>query len=153
MGKTQEKKLNRRNMMLVTGAAVAGAGALIAAPNRTRIKRVARRIMVNTGVGRGFLSLGNATYEEWLNEVGATFSLGGSTNMRLVGVRALPTSGAKPDGVRTQGFAAFFDPAGSQSIAPDLIYTVFHSSYGATLLFLAGTGDPQAPRRMVAVFN
>lgn len=153
MGKAKDNKLNRRKMMLVAGGAVAGASALIAAPYRTKIKRVARRVMVNTGVGRGLLSLGNASYDEWLNEVGATFSLGGGTNMRLVGVRALPTSGAKPDGVRTQGFAAFFDPTGSQSIAPDLIYTAFHSSYGATLLFLAGTRDPQAPQRMVAVFN
>ena len=110
MGKAKDNKLNRRKMMLVAGGAVAGASALIAAPYRTKIKRVARRVMVNTGVGRGLLSLGNASYDEWLNEVGATFSLGGGTNMRLVGVRALPTYGARPDGVRTQGFAAFFDP-------------------------------------------
>lgn len=153
MGKTTEKGLSRRKMMLVAGGAVAGASALVAAPFRTKIKQVARRAMVNTGVGQGLLSLANASYDEWMNEVGATFSLGGGTNMLLVGVRALPTSGAKPNGVRTQGFAAFFDPMGNQSVGPDLIYTVFHPSYGAMLLFLGGTPDPRTPRRMVAVFN
>lgn len=153
MGKTTEKGLNRRKMMLVTGGAVAGASALLAAPFRDNIKDAARKAVVNSGVGRGFLSLATANYDEWLSVVGSTFSLGGRTNVTLAGVRALPTSGDKPQGVRTQGFAAFFDPAGNQSVAPDLIYTATHSTYGPTQLFLAASGGARTPHRMVAVFN
>ena len=152
MVKTTEKNLNRRNMMLVTGGAVAGAGALIAAPYRESIKSVARTLTVSSGTA-GFQSLATATYEQWLNEVGAQFSLSGTARIKLVGVRALPTSGAKPQGVRTQGFAAFFEPAAGQTVPPDLIYTATHSSYGPMPLFLAGTNDPSTPKRMVAVFN
>jgi hypothetical protein len=140
-------------MMLVTGGAVAGAGALIAAPLREEIKNVAREMVVSTGVGRGLLSLASASYDEWQSVVGSTFALGGRTNVQLVGVRALPTAGAKPRGVRAQGFAAFFEPANGQSVAPDLIYTATHSTYGPTQLFLAATNDARTPRRMVAVFN
>jgi hypothetical protein len=153
MGKTTEKGLSRRKMMLVTGGAVAGAGALIAAPFRDEIKSAARKAIVNSGVGTGLLSLGTANYDEWLSVVGSTFGLGGRTNVTLVGVRALPTSGDKPQGVRTQGFAAFFDPAGNQTVAPDLIYTATHSTYGPTQLFLAAAGGARTPHRMVAVFN
>jgi len=153
MEKTTETGLNRRKMMLVAGGAVAGAGALVAAPFRETIKSKVRETLVSSGLGRRMLSLGNATFEEWQAQVGTTFSLGGATNVKLVGVRALATSGAKPRGVRVQGFAAFFDPTGGRSVAPDLIYTATHSSYGTSQLFLAATGDPRAPGRMVAVFN
>lgn len=153
MGKTTEKGLSRRKMMMVTGGAVAGAGALLAAPFRDEIKGAARKALVNSGVGAGLLSLGTANYDEWLSVVGTTFSLGGRTEVELVGVRALPTSGDKPQGIRTQGFAAFFDPARNQSIAPDLIYTATHSTYGPTQLFLAAAADARTPHRMVAVFN
>jgi hypothetical protein len=153
MGKTTDKGIDRRKMMLVAGGAVAGAGALIAAPFRQNIRNVARGVLVESGIGRAILSLGDGTYDEWLSVVGSSFALGGRVNLRLVGVRALPTSGAKPQGVRTQGFAAFFDPAGAQSVAPDLIYTATHALYGPTQLFLAAASDPRTPRRMVAVFN
>ena len=153
MDRTTERGLSRRNMMLVTGGAVAGASALLAGPFRSSIRSVARKAMVNSGVGRRLLSLGSATYDEWLSVVGSDFGLGGRTTVKLVGVRALPTSGAKPQGIRTQGFAAFFEPAGNQSVAPDLIYTATHSTYGPTRLVLAAASDPRTPRRMVAVFN
>ena len=153
MGKTTDKGFSRRKMMLITGGAVAGASALMAAPYRRNIKQVARRVLASNVLGRSLINLGDASYEEWLNEVGATFTLGGNTNMLLVGVRALPTSGARPSNVRQQGFAAFFEPMNSQSVAPNLIYTVYHSSYGAMLLYLGGSSDPATPRRMVAVFN
>ena len=153
MGKKTDKGLSRRKMMLVTGGAVAGAGALIAAPFREQIRTAARNAMVSSGVGVRLLSLGTASFEEWQSVVGSTFSLGGRANVTLVGVRALPTSGAKPQGVRNQGFAAFFEPGARQSVAPDLIYTATHSSYGPTQLFLAAAPEARAPNRMVAVFN
>ena len=152
MGKGKDKKLNRRNMMLVTGGAIAGASALVAAPFRESIKSVGRTLTVNS-TASGFKSLANATYDQWLNEVGARFTLGGTSRITLVGVRALPTYGAKPAGVRAQAFAAFFDPPAGQTIAPDLIYTATHTSYGPMPLFLATGSDARAPNRMVAIFN
>jgi hypothetical protein len=153
MARTTDTGVSRRKMMLVTGGAVAGASALIAAPFRVQIMAAGRTALISTGVGRRLLSLGTANYEEWLSVVGSTFSLGGRTNVTLAGVRPLPTSGDKPQGVRTQGFAAFFDPAGNQSVAPNLIYTATHSIYGPTQLFLASAGGGRTPHRMVAVFN
>ena len=151
--KTTEKVMSRRKLMLIAGGAVAGASALVAAPMRRNIKRVARRAVVGTGLGRSLLNLADSSFEEWQNEVGATFSLGVNTNLELVGVRALPTSGARPDNVRQQGFAAFFEPRSGQAVAPNRTYTVVHSSYGAMLLYLSGSSDPANPRRIVAVFN
>lgn len=146
------KGLNRRKMMLVTGGAVAGASALMAAPFRDEIASGTRTLVANT-VGRSFLSLATAGYEEWLAQVGSQFSLGGGTRVQLVGVRALPSAGAKPQGVRRQAFAALFDPLAGRSVAPDLIYTATHSEYGPTPLFLSATSDRRTPGRMIAVFS
>jgi hypothetical protein len=155
--KKMEKKLNRRKMMLVTGGAVAGASALMAAPFRDEIASKARELVVSTGVGRGMLSLATATYDEWLTQVGSTFSLGARNSIQLVGVRPLPTSGARPQGVRGQGFVALFDPvtamARQATIAPDLIYTATHPTYGPMPLFLSATSDSRTPGRMAAVFG
>ena len=148
----KDKKLNRRNMMLVTGGAVAGASALIAAPFRESIKSVGRTLRVDSSAP-GFRSLANGTYDEWLNEVGARFTLGGTTRVTLVGVRALPSYGATPQGVRAQGFAAFFDPPAGQTVAPDLISTATQTSYGPMPLYLARGSDARAPNRVVAIFN
>jgi len=151
--KMTEKGFSRRKMMLITGGAVAGAGALMAAPFRRNLKQVARRVVASTELGRAMLNLADGTYQEWLNEVGATFSISANRNMTLTGVRPLPTSGARPDNVRQQGFVAFFDPVGSQNIAPNALYSVYHSSYGAMMIYLARSTDPATPRRVLAVFN
>lgn len=145
--------VSRRKAMLVAGAAAAGASALLAAPFREEIRRTARKALVNSRVGRRFLSLAQGTYEEWMSEVGATFSVGGQTSIRLVGVRALHSAGAVPRGLRAQSFAAFFEPVGGRSLAPDLIYTATHPVYGPLPLFLAAAGNARAPGRMVAVFG
>jgi hypothetical protein len=153
MAEKTETGLSRRKMMLVTGSAVAGANALVAAPFSNEIIVGVREAVASVPGGRSLLSLATANYDEWQSIVGSSFSLGGRMNVQLVGVRALPTSGSKPQGVRTQGFAAFFDPAAGQSVAPDLIYTATHSQYGPTQLYLAATSDRRTPGRMVAVFN
>jgi hypothetical protein len=154
MTKTTDKGLNRRNMMLVTGGAVAGAGALLAAPFNTAIKSTARgERVVTTGPGPGMPSLATGTYEQWQAAVGQTFGLGGRTNIQLVGVRPLGTAGSKPQGVRTQAFAALFDPVNGQTVAPDLIYTASNNAYGALQIYLGGTSDPRTRGRLVAVFG
>lgn len=141
-------------MMLVTGGAVAGASALMAAPFRDEIASTARTVLASTGVGRALLSLANASYEEWAAQVGSTFSLGGATRLRLTGVTAFPDGGTRPSGIRRRSFAAVFDPVGrGVSVAPDLIYTAVHPEYGPLPLFLNATNNPQAPGRMIAVFG
>lgn len=149
-----KKGLDRRKMMLVTGGAVAGAGALIAAPFRDELRETARSVAASTGVGRAMLSLADAGYEEWQAQVGSVFSLGGNSRATLVGVRAFPAPGdARPQGVRGTAFAAFFDLPARQSVAPDLIYTAVHPQYGPLPLYLSATPDRRTPNRMVAVFS
>ena len=152
-GETTESGVSRRKMMLVAGGAVATAGALMAAPFRNELRTAGRKAIASTGVGRGFLSLAEGSYEEWTGEVGATFSLGGGTSIRLAGIRPLNSDGHRPRGVRPQAFAAFFEPVGGRSIAPDLIYTATHSSYGPMQIFLASAESPRTPGQMVAVFG
>lgn len=152
-GSKNETGVNRRKAMLVAGGAVATAGALLASPFRDELKTAGRQALASTGVGRGILSLAEGSYDEWAGEVGATFSLGGRTSIRLVGIRPLNSGGARPQGVRSQSFAAFFEPVGGQSIAPDLIYTAVHPAYGPLPIHLAAAGDARAPGQMVAVFG
>ncbi|HVQ07943.1 MAG TPA: hypothetical protein VMS43_05870 [Allosphingosinicella sp.] len=145
--------LTRRRMMLMTGGAIAGAGALIAAPFREEIAATARRVLTSTSLGRGFVSLANAGYEEWAAQVGSVFTLGDGTRLTLAGVRAFPSAGLRPRGGRDRAFVALFDAAGGRSPAPDLIQMANHAQYGPLPLFLSATGDPRTPGRMLAVFN
>ena len=154
MARTTETKLSRRKMMLVTGGAVAGASAMMAAPFRGPIRRVARNAIGNLRpVSSASVNLAAANYDIWFGITGSSFSLGGGSTIELIGVRALQTSGDRPLGVRNQGFAAFFEPLSTQPIAPDRIYTATHSLYGSLQIFLGGTSDPRTPGRMVAVFG
>jgi len=149
-----DNHLSRRKMMLVTGGAVAGAGALIAAPFREKIVATAREALTSTRLGRGLLSLAHAGYEEWAAQVGSVFTLGGGTRITLAGVRPLPSSGTRPAGLgRDRAFVAVFEPARGQSLAGDLIYTAIHREYGPLPLFLSAGGDARTPGRMLAVFN
>src|SRR5205085_2701466 len=129
-------------MMLVTGAAVAGAGSLLAASNRRNIKQVARRVLASNALGRSLISLANGTYDEWLNEVGATFTLGASTNMLLTGVRALPTSGARAEEIAATGW-----PAPMQAAFLEQQHRAQHAHYRSTWpegewLLIERAGEP-----------
>lgn len=149
-----ESALTRRRMMLITGGAIAGASALIAAPFREEIAATARQVLTSTSLGRGLVSLANAGYEEWAAQVGSVFTLNGGTRLTLAGVRPLPSAGTRPAGLgRNRAFVAVFDPGRGQSAVPDLIYAASHPEYGPLPLFLSATSDPGAPRRMLAVFN
>lgn len=152
-GGTTKNGVNRRKMMLVAGGAVATAGALIASPFRDELRNAGRKAIASTGVGRGALSLADGSYDEWVAEVGATFSLGGGSSIRLVGIRALNSGGTRPEGVRQQAFAAFFQPVGRQTVAPELIYTATHRDYGPMPIYLASAEGPRTPGQLVAVFG
>jgi hypothetical protein len=153
MDKT-ESALTRRRMMLITGGAIAGASALIAAPFREEIAATARQVLTSTPLGRGFVSLANAGYEEWERQVGSVFTLGDGTRLTLAGVRAFPSPGARPAGLgRDRAFVALFDPGRGQSAATDLIHNATHPEYGPLPLFLSAASDARTPRRILAVFN
>jgi len=152
MEKTQGA-LTRRKMMLITGGAVAGAGALIAAPFRAEIAATVRQVLISTPLGRAFVSLANAGYEEWAAQVGSIFTLGDGTRLTLAGVRAFPSTGVRPRGVRDRAFVALFDTRSGRGVAPDLIQTANHAQYGPLPLFLSAAGDARTPGRMLAVFN
>lgn len=141
-------------MLLVSGGAAAAVGAYAAAPFRNIISQSARDLLVSVPRLRGMVSLASGSYEEWLNQVGATFSIGGGTSIRLSGVRAFASSGARPASVsRQRAFVAFFDPVGRSTLAPDLIYSANHAQYGPLQMFLSAAPSASRPARMMAVFN
>jgi len=149
-----ESKISRRNMLLATGGAAAAVGALAAVPFRGEITQSVRDLAGTVPQLRGMLSLANASYEEWLDQVGATFAIGGGTTMQLSGVKALASSGVRPASVtRQRAFVAFFDPVGRATLAPDLIYTATHPHYGPLQLFIEAAPAARLPARMMAVFN
>lgn len=145
--------LTRRKMMLITGGAIAGTGALIAAPFREEIAATARQVLTSTSLGRGLVSLANAGYEEWAAQVGSVFTLGDGTRLTLAGVRAFPSAGVRPSAGRDRAFVALLDAGGRRSVAPDLIHMANHAEYGPLPIFLSAAGDSSTPGRMLAVFN
>jgi len=103
---------------------------------------------------RMLLSLANAGYDEWMDQVGSVFSLGGGTSMRLAGVEPFAASGTRPIILpRDRAFMAVFEVLNGGSMAGDLIYTANHPQYGAFPVFLSASSDPRRPSRMIAVFN
>jgi len=143
---------SRRNMLILAGTAVAALGAVIAAPYRAVIGRRASSLVRAEPIGRRSASLASAGYEEWAEQVGATFLVGGAQGMSLAGVRPLASSGTRPAGMRDRAFVALFDVAGG-TMAGDLIYTVSHQNSGPFQVFLSAASDPRTPGRMLAVFN
>lgn len=147
-------RLNRRNLMIAGGGAVAAAGVFAVTPLSNPLISEARDVLAGQSWARGFLSLASATQAEWTSIVGSSFALGGGQSMTLVGVRALPSPGSRPyDVARRSGFLALFEPAPGQTMAGDLIYTANHPHYGALQLFLSSAPASGAPARMLAVFN
>lgn len=141
-------------MLLVLGGAVAAAGAFAASPFRNIVTQRTREMLVALPRLRGLVSLADGSFEEWQAQVGSRFAVGGGQLIQLSGVRALASAGARPAGVgRARAFAAFFEPVGRGSLAPDLIYTASHAQYGPLQIFLSAAPAQRAPGRMLAVFN
>jgi len=149
----KESKVSRRNLLMVAGGAVA-VGAIAASPVRQVLTRTAEAVTGGRLLPLRSISLASASYEQWAEQVGSTFALGGGTSMQLIGVRALQSGGARPASLsRSRAFVAFFEPMARQTIAGDLIYSVSHAQHGALQIFLTESADPQTPARMLAVFN
>ena len=147
--------LSRRKLLVGLGGVAAGAVALMAAPFRSVIA-VATREMVSSQpvLRRLLLSLANAGYNEWLDQVGSVFVVGGGTSMKLVAVTPFDTVGTRPAGLgRDRAFIAKFDVQNGGTMAGDLIYSAMNPRYGAFPIFLSGSNDPALRHRMTAVFN
>jgi hypothetical protein len=146
--------LSRRKLLIGLSGAVAAAAALVAAPFRAAIVTSARDLARNQPVlGRLVFSLADAGYEEWLDQVGTIFAVGGGTSLKLVGVTAMTSVGQRPADLRDRAFLAKFDVQNRGTMAGDLIYTASHPSYGAFSIFLSASSDRTLPSRMTALFN
>jgi hypothetical protein len=148
--------VSRRKLLSGLAVSAVGLGAVAAsALNRTWFSRDAR------GSGswwdRQFTALDHAGMNEWRRQIGSEFRVGaetGATSLKLVEVRPLASSGARPAGVsRDRAFLAVFDGgAAGQRPAGDRLYDVAHSRGDMRIYFSAA--DPAATTaRLAAVFN
>ena len=141
--------LSRRNILV--GAAGAAVCAIVATPLlRPVVGDRARRLLASNPVTRRFVSLDDAGQAEWAAQVGTDFTASTGQRLRLAGVRAFPSPGQRPAGLRQGAFAAFFDVADGAAMAGNIIYTLAHPQYGSTPVLLSVT---DTPGRMLAVFN
>ena len=147
--------LSRRKLVVTGAALAAGAVALMASPIR-RVVVAATRNLVRSqpALRRMMLSLADAGYEEWLEQVGSIFMFGAGTSVKLVAVTPFSTSGTRPASLgRDRAFMAKFDVQNGGTMAGDLIYTAVHPQYGAFRIFLTASSDPGMAHRMTALFN
>ena len=147
--------LSRRAALAGLGGVVAATAAIVVSPLRTVVAMTARdMVRQQPTLRRMLLSLADAGYEEWLDQVGSVFSIGGGASLKLVAVTAFNDLGTRPMRLgRDHAFLAKFDVLGGGSMAGDLIYTASHPLYGALRIFLSASTDPRLPNRMTALFN
>jgi hypothetical protein len=146
--------LSRRKLLAGVAGTAAASAALMALPYRAVIALTFRDLVRQQPVlRRMLLSLADAGLEEWQDQIGTTFTVGGGTSLKLVGVSAMRSVGTRPLRVtRSQAFLAMFDVQNRGTMAGDLIYTAMHPRYGAFSIFLQAS-DPRLPHRMTALFN
>jgi hypothetical protein len=147
--------LSRRKLLIGASGATVAAAALVSVPFRAVIGNGARDLVRNQpALRRLLLSLGDAGYAEWADQVGSLFSVGGGTALKLVAVTAMASGGQRPSNLgRGSAFLAKFDVQNGATMAGDLIYTANHPSYGPFRIFLSASADPRLPHRMTALFN
>jgi hypothetical protein len=147
--------LSRRKLIVALGGIATATATIMMSPFRTVIAMTARDVVRQQPALRGMLlSLADAGYDEWLDQVGSTFALGGGSSLKLISVTEFNAVGTRPAGLgRDRAFVAKFDVQNGATMAGDLIYTAMHPSYGAFRIFLSASSDPRLPYRMNAVFN
>ena len=150
-----ESFLARRTLLVGVGGALTAGAAIVVSPIRAVIAMTARdMVRSQPSLRRMLLSLADAGYDEWLDQVGSIFSVGGGTSLKLVAVTAFNTLGARPMRLgRSSAFTAKFDVQNGGTMASDLIYTANHPQYGPFQIFLSASTDPRLPNRMTALFN
>jgi hypothetical protein len=150
-----ESFLSRRKLLIGLGGVAAASVALLASPFRAVIAMTSRDLLRSQPIlSRRLVSLADAGSDDWLDQVGSVFALGGGTSMKLVAVSTFAAAGQRPMRLgRNQAFQAKFDVQNRGSLAGDLIYTASHPRYGAFQIFLQASSDPRLPQRMTALFN
>jgi len=150
-----ESFLARRSVLIGLGGTIAATTAVIVSPLRTVAALTARDLVRRQPTLRSLLlSLADAGYDEWLDQVGTIFTIGGGAGLKLVAVEAFNTQGTRPMRLaRSSAFVAKFDVQNGGTLAGDLIYTASHPRYGAFRIFLSASPDPRLPYRMTALFN
>lgn len=147
-----EPRISRRTLLLAGGGA-ATVAALAAPLRKTIANRSKSLVRAQPWIWRA-TSLARASYEEWEALVGSVFSVGGGSQLRLAGIRALESGGARPPGLaRDRAFVAMFDTLAGGTLAGDLIYTAALGQYAPLPIFLSASNHPGTPGRMLAVFN
>lgn len=146
--------LSRRALIAAFGGAAA-AGVLVAARYGATIGATVRNVLRSQSLARPTISsLADGGVDQWLEQVGSIFTIGGGLSLKLIGVTALNSPGQRPSLVRRSGaFLAKFDVQNNGTMAGDLIYTASHPRYGAFRIFLSASPDPRLPHRMTALFN
>lgn len=142
--------VSRRNILLgVAGAAVA---AVVSSPLwQPAAGQRTRRLLAGNSFTRRFLSLAHAEQAEWEALTGSVFSAGAGYQLRLAGVRPLPSSGVRPpEAWRAGAFVAVFEVLNGMTMPGEIIHTLSHNQYGRLPVFLTVSSDPG---RMLAVFN
>jgi hypothetical protein len=147
--------LSRRRLLIGLGGAATAAAAIVKTPLgpviATRVRELVRTQPV---LSRMLISLADADFLEWRDQIGTSFALGGGTNMKLVSLIGMAVPGPRPANLgRSQAFMALFDVQNGATMAGDLIYTVSPLRYGPFQIFLSASSDPSLPHRMSAVFN
>jgi hypothetical protein len=147
--------LSRRRLLIGLGGAATAAAAIVSTPLRTLVATRSRSLVRSQPtLSRMLLSLADADFLEWRDQIGTSFALGGGTNMKLVSLIGLAVPGPRPANLgRSQAFMALFDVQNGATLAGDLIYTISPLRYGPFQIFLSASTNPNLPHRMTAVFN
>ena len=150
-----ESFLSRRRLLIGLGAVATAAAAIVRKPLgpvvATRVRELVRAQPVLT---RLLISLADADFLEWRDQIGTNFAVAGGVNMTLVSLIGMAVPGYRPaDLSRPAAFMALFDVQNGATLAGDLIYTVNPLRYGPFQIFLSSSSDPNLPHRMTAVFN
>lgn len=145
-----DSSTSRRALLLALG----GGALSLAAFAATGTGSDPGSLLGDSGTSEGSASapLASGTIWDWMAVQGSVFDISGAA-MVLAGVEALPSEGARPDGLRGEGFLAVFDPADGASLPGDLIHGLSHGTGGAFEIFLSDAANPAHPGRMHAVFN
>jgi len=147
--------LSRRRLLIGLGGAATAAAAIVSKPLRTLVLTRSRELVrAQPVLSRLLISLADADFLEWRDQIGTNFAVGGGANMKLVSLIGLAVPGPRPPDLgRSQAFMALFDVQNGGTLAGDLIYTVSPLRYGPFQIFLSASTDPNLPHRMTAVFN
>jgi hypothetical protein len=143
-----ESLLSRRNVVIgLAGSAAAGTVAV----QQSGGAKAFAELLRPSGKGSSNAWLAKATWADWETQIGANFTANTGQVLKLIDIQRFPADAKRPKNLRDRAFVARFDIVRGGQMAPDTIYRVNHRR-GAFDIFLS-KGDPEKPRRMLAVFN